>query len=323
MARRTAPDFGIGLDNINAAAAKSVQPVSVSGAQLATIHASMIRPSPFNEGLDPGDLEAYRLSMDNSGLIEPITVYKLPGGSDTGYEIVSGHQRFEVWCHMLGHPTINAFILPYEENPVKRFRAHSEANILHRDKNINFWTSRIKHAKDVLAQSGFTGSKAELMNLVSDLLGGISVQQLYRFESFEKLAPELQELEKLHVLSASTLYSAVKLTIEQQREVRKRVDELLAVKKRSIGDGSDDAEITRDEFKRIVAGVRDGVTAKAKTPPSPSTYSSRADKAVTSVIGTLSRCKTQEDRDTARKKIAELRLMLDELESSLGPDVMQ
>ena len=320
MARNSVPNFGIDLNNINASAARNDQPASVSGAQLATIHASMIRPSPFNEGLDPGDLEAYRLSMDESGLIEPITVYKLPGGRDTGYEIVSGHQRYEVWCHMLGHPTINAFILPYEENPVRRFRAHSEANILHRDKNINFWVSRIRHAKNVLEQSGFTGQKADLMKAVSELLGGISVQQLYRFESFEKLSPELQELERLHILSASTLYAAVKLDEEQQREVRKRVDELLAIKKRSIGDGLDDAEVTREEFKRIVAGVKEGTAARTKTPTSPSTYISRADKAVTSVIGTLSKYKTQEDKDTARKKIAELRLMLDELELSLGAD---
>ena len=133
------------------------------------LNAKDIQPSPFNEGLSQENIESYVKSMQETGIIEPIVVYDLGNGK---YEILSGHQRYEAWCKRLGNKTIRAVILPYEKDPVKRFTAHTEANVLTRNKDLRFWLSRINHAKQVLHESGFVGSKAEELKKISEMLNG-------------------------------------------------------------------------------------------------------------------------------------------------------
>lgn len=295
---------------------RNLKPAEESSRDYAVIEASLIVPSPYNEGLEMENMDEYVRSLKENGLIEPITVYALPDGT---YEILSGHQRFEAWCRLLGNATIKAFVLPYEKDPVKRFKAHSEANILHRDtSNLNYWLTRIDMAKRVLEQTGFAGSKADMMDKISGMLGGISKPQLYRYESFRKLIPELQELERQHCLSANTLYAAVSLDAIQQREVRRRVDELLDVKKRDINDVAGDAEVTREEFNRIVSEVKNGAPSRHARRRASSTFDTRLQKASDSFISAASKCRTLEEREQARQHIAELRLKLDELEKALG-----
>ena len=204
-----------------------VQPVTEEAAEdgaqtpgYTMLNAKDITPSPFNEGLDMDSIDSYVRSMKETGIIEPIVVYDLGNGK---YEILSGHQRYEAWCNRLGNRTIRAVILPYEKDPVKRFTAHTEANVLTRKKDLRFWLTRIKHAKQVLHDSGFVGSKAEELKKISEMLNGISKTQLYRYESFEKLIPELQDFEAKGCMSANTLYLAVSLDDKQQMEVAERV----------------------------------------------------------------------------------------------------
>ncbi len=278
------------------------------------LKAADIQPSPFNEGLDMDSIDNYVRSMKETGIIEPIVVYDLGNGK---YEILSGHQRFEAWCTRLGNKTIRAVILPYENDPVKRFTAHTEANVLTRNKDLRFWLSRIKHAKQVLHDTGFIGSKAEEIKRISEMLNGISKSQLYRYESFEKLIPELQEFESKGCMSANTLYMAVGLDAKQQMDVVERVRALQRVRIEANPEMLDDTEITREEFSRIVSDVRKGKKSEPVTRKK-STYTERVDKAYQSFIKTVSRSRTQAERKDALEYIAKLRLQLDELEKELS-----
>ena len=278
------------------------------------LNAKDIQPSPFNEGLSQENIESYVKSMQETGIIEPIVVYDLGNGK---YEILSGHQRYEAWCKRLGNKTIRAVILPYEKDPVKRFTAHTEANVLTRNKDLRFWLSRINHAKQVLHESGFVGSKAEELKKISEMLNGISKTQLYRYESFEKLIPELQEFETKGYLSANTLYLSVSLDAKQQMEVVERVRALQRARAESNPELLDDMEITREEFARIVSDEK----KKKKAEPAQkkkSTYTERVDKAYVSFLKTISRSRTQAERKEALEYIAKLRLQLDELEKELS-----
>ena len=278
------------------------------------LNAKDIQPSPFNEGLSQENIESYVKSMQETGIIEPIVVYDLGNGK---YEILSGHQRYEAWCKRLGNKTIRAVILPYEKDPVKRFTAHTEANVLTRNKDLRFWLSRINHAKQVLHESGFVGSKAEELKKISEMLNGISKTQLYRYESFEKLIPELQEFETKGYLSANTLYLAVSLDAKQQMEVVERVRALQRARAESNPELLDDMEITREEFARIVSDVRKSKKAEPAQKKK-STYTERVDKAYVSFLKTISRSRTQAERKEALEYIAKLRLQLDELEKELS-----
>ena len=278
------------------------------------LNAKDIQPSPFNEGLSQENIESYVKSMQETGIIEPIVVYDLGNGK---YEILSGHQRYEAWCKRLGNKTIRAVILPYEKDPIKRFTAHTEANVLTRNKDLRFWLSRINHAKQVLHESGFVGSKAEELKKISEMLNGISKTQLYRYESFEKLIPELQEFETKGYLSANTLYLAVSLDAKQQMEVVERVRALQRARAESNPELLDDMEITREEFARIVSDVRKGKKAEPAQKKK-STYTERVDKAYVSFLKTISRSRTQAERKEALEYIAKLRLQLDELEKELS-----
>ena len=278
------------------------------------LNAEDILPSPFNDGLPQENISSYVKSMKETGLIEPIAVYDLGNGK---YEILSGHQRYEAWCKRLGNKTIKAVILPYEKDPVKRFVAHTEANVLTRNKDIRFWLSRIRHAKQVLKDSGFTGSRAEELEKLSEMLNGVSQAQLYRYESFAKLVPQLQELESEHCMSANTLYLAVGLDKDQQIEVAKRVRALQQARAEKTPERLDDSEVTREEFSRIVADVRKGekttISRRKKK-----TYTERVEKASAGFINAISRSRTQAERKEALECIARLRLQLDAIEKELS-----
>ena len=298
-----------------------VQPVTEEAAEdgaqtlgYTMLNAKDITPSPFNEGLDMDSIDSYVRSMKETGIIEPIVVYDLGNGK---YEILSGHQRYEAWCNRLGNKTIRAVILPYEKDPVKRFTAHTEANVLTRKKDLRFWLTRIKHAKQVLHDSGFVGSKAEELKRISEMLNGISKTQLYRYESFEKLIPELQDFEAKGCMSANTLYLAVSLDDKQQMEVAERVRALQNARVENNPEQLDDMEVTREEFAKIVTDVRKGKKAEPATKKK-STYSERVDKAYVSFLKTISRSRTQAERKEALEYIEKLQLQLEELKKELS-----
>ena len=284
----------------------------------ARINREDIVPSPYNEGLHMGDMDAYVSSLRESGLIEPITVYSRDDGK---YEILSGHQRFHAWCTIMGNETINAIVRPYEKDPVKRFMAHTQANVLQRNKDINFWLTRIETAGRILDEEGFSGSEAERKQKISEMLGGVSIAQLYRYQSFRGLIPELQELESQRILSVFTLYAAASLEHDMQVEVYKRVQLLLSEKQ----EAGDDVEVTRDEFNYIVASVKSdsdkdpgtheksGNGQKGLRP----TYIDRVGKTYGGFLKSIGRYKTDQDKKEAAEFIRRVRTELEALEREL------
>lgn len=284
----------------------------------ARINKKDIVPSPYNEGLRMGDMDTYVSSLRESGLIEPITVYHRDDGK---YEILSGHQRFYAWCTIMGNETIHAIIRPYEKDPVKRFMAHTQANVLQRNKDINFWLTRIETAGRILDEEGFTGSEAERKQKISEMLGGISIAQLYRYQSFKELIPELQEMESKRLLSVFTLYAAASLDHDMQMEVYRRVQLLLAEKK----EAGDDTEVTRDEFNYIVASVKSdsdkaadipekGGNSQKNTRP---TYIDRVGKTYGGFLKSIGKYKTDQDKKEAAEFIRRVRAELETLEREL------
>ena len=305
----------IRFKNMNKTEAAGEAPAQPAPSGYVMLNAEDIQPSPYNEGLSIENIESYVSSMKESGLIEPIAVYDLGNGK---YEILSGHQRYEAWCKILGNKTIKAVVRPYEKDPLKRFRAHTEANVLTRNKDLRFWLSRIEHARRVLKETGFSGTKAEEYEKISELVNGLSPAQLYRYEGFKKLIPELQDFESKRCMSASTLYQAVSLDAAQQAEVAKRVRALQGTKAEDGQGVTDVIEITREEFSRIVTDVRKGKKQEPARPRKKSTYSERLDKLYANFLKGISRSRTQAERKEALEYIAKLRLQLDELEKELS-----
>lgn len=285
-----------------------------------TLNREDVVPSPYNEGLKMENIDAYVKSIRESGILEPITVYEREDGK---YEILSGHQRFHAWCDILGNPTIKAILRPYEKDPVKRFMAHTQANTLQRDKNLAFWCTRIDIAGKVLDETGFSGSEMERKEKISSMLG-ISQMQLYRYEGFKSLIPELQELQSDGVLSANTLYNAISLSVPQQKQVCREVRRLQkkrveAAEAEKNGDTEYAKEITRNEFVQLVKSVKNGnTTKKASRELVRSTYIGRVDHSYSSLLKAIGKAKSKEDRSAAVEFIRRARAELDALESELS-----
>jgi len=288
---------------------------SVSEKGYMMIKAKDVHPSPFNEGLDIERVGEYVASMKDTGLLEPIVVYDK--GED-GYEILSGHQRFHAWCKELKHSDIRAVILPYEQDVRKRFLAHTQANTLTRNKDLQFWLSRIEHAKKVLRETGFKGSRAEEIAEISSMLNGISKSQLYRYEGFSKLTPELRSLEADGSLSANTLYIAASLDDEQQREVYNEVKRLQEQKMVKNPDNWDDAEISRDEFTKITAFVREKRKSPLEKKKKDTSFADKAGKVYNEFLKTFTKPITTEEKVIAINYLSQLKEQIAILEKTLS-----
>lgn len=310
---KTRPSFNAAEDiDIRMTRPGITVPVTTTAAPAQTaneIEASLIYPSPYNEGLDMSRVLEYAESMKEVGLISPIVVYDMENGT---YQILTGHQRFEAWCKVLRHKTIKAFVIPYEPDPIKRFIAHTEANTLSRDRNLKFWLSRIKVARRVLREIGFVGTKEEEDLKISEFIG-LSRAQIYRYESFEKLIPELQDLETKKWLSASTLYIAVTLNPEQQLEVVRQVNVTYSNFNQTAARQSADVEISRQEFKHIVDAVKSGSKPPKKRPG----YIDKIGSATLSYIKAIGNPKTEEERSATLEEIRKAKEALTELEKKL------
>ena len=278
-----------------------------------------IKDSPFNKGMPMDGIEELAESMRVNGLYDPILVYDLGDGT---YEIISGHRRRIAWCVINKNKTIRAIVRPYEKDIEKRFALHTEANTHTREKNLEFWTSRIAVAKEILAGEGFDGSRGTKTEEVTKLTSmlGISQAQIYRYESFSKLVPELQDIEKKGWASVVTLYGAASLSAEQQKELAKRIVELKDARQSAYAASPKEFEstfeISRDEFSKIVTDIKNG---ERREPAGIKRrgYAERAESAKMSFIKTLKNSKTGEDRREALSIIAELRAELDAIEEDL------
>ena len=98
------PTFGLGrgLDEILPGLSKS------DGAEVFRVPVSEIDPNPYQPRLsfDKQELEDLCASIRSLGLIQPITLRRMPAGR---YQIISGERRFKA-CQMAGMTSIPAYV---------------------------------------------------------------------------------------------------------------------------------------------------------------------------------------------------------------------
>ena len=274
------------------------------------IPANKVKPSPFNKGLNMDTVNKLAESMKVVKLIEPISVYACDDGT---YEIISGHQRFEAWCKVLGHDTIAANVKPWEPDQKKRFIAHTDANIIVRNKDIDFWVSRIEFAEKILADEKLESDRAK--NIRIGELFDVSGNTIYKYRRLKDLIPELKELERNGWLSGLTLYDAMSLDLKQQKEVAKLVKETYDEWNKKNNDPDKDFEISKETFRSIIKRVKEGKTGKRERKRA--TYYEKLEKAGSSFLKTYSKPKTAEEKSAQLETLEKFREQIDELIESL------
>ena len=149
------------------------------------------------------------------------------------------------------------------------------------------------------------------------MLNGVSKAQIYRFESFEKLVPELQIFETRHWLSAMTLYAAVGLDKDQQKQVADTVMNLYKTWLATKDEFTPDFEITRNDFNAIVSAVKSKEDTVPKT-KSALSFKDKLGSVEKNIAKTLRSVKTADDVSDALGFITAMRNYLDEAEAQLN-----
>lgn len=284
--------------NLYAAAKKS------AGSTVLNISADKIRENPLNEGIPMEGIEDLAKSIDKNGLLDPLAVYEMP---DDTYELVSGHRRFHAMTDILKWKIVPCITIKYNDDAITRFVVHADANTKTRNKSIRYWIAEIKHAREVLADSGFKGTKEEETAKIEEWLG-ISKAQIYRLTGIAGMDPSVLELDR-YGLSAKAMYEAVSLTKEQQK--------MAADVAEKTAEESDDGQITASMFSSIVSEVQKKDNEEEK-PRKIRSYREKLSGSASSFLKKLSSAKNEEDKTVALDAIRELRSELDELEASLS-----
>lgn len=272
------------------------------------IESKKLIDSPLNAGLPMDGLDTLADSLRAHGLLEPIIVYQLP--NDT-YEIVSGHRRREVWCNVLGNKTILCRVREYPATEEDRFREHATANIETREKDPFFWMAEIENTRKFI-QKQYPGiSKEDEKAKITEILGpGASKSQIWRYDTFRELHPDVQTLCR-YGLSINTLSCAKKL---DDKQVEKLVQQVGAFYKEHERE-----ELTRADFINLVKKLKD---KKPKTPPKAlkkpgSSYEQSCYQAIAKLEVELGKAKTPEQKEIALTAIRKTREQLEALEAKL------
>uniref|UniRef100_I5AQ53 Putative transcriptional regulator n=1 Tax=Eubacterium cellulosolvens (strain ATCC 43171 / JCM 9499 / 6) TaxID=633697 RepID=I5AQ53_EUBC6 len=267
-----------------------------------------IKSNKLNTDFDMDDVAEYAKEIKKVGLLEPLLVYEEHDGS---FELVSGHQRLAA-VRKLGWKTVPCRMIPYTEDPEKRFFQHFYAN-KKRKHNSRFWSVEIRNARQVMNSLKLTQTREEEYNQLSDMLG-LSVPQIYKIEAVAKLVPELQKLEEENIIATSALSKAVMLSEVQQRRLAKDV--------RRILDENPEASITRDDFRELVQKIREGNTTDTSEKKTSATvrytsYGIRLSREESKFVKRLESAKTNDEIADALQHISTLRDQLLEVEQNL------
>lgn len=284
--------------NLYAAAKKS------AGSTVLNVAADKIRENPLNEGIPMEGIEDLAKSIEKNGLLDPLAVYEMP---DDTYELVSGHRRFHAMTDVLKWKMVPCITIKYNDDEITRFMVHADANTKTRNKSIRYWIAEIKHAREVLADSGFEGTKEEETVKIEEWLG-ISKAQIYRLTGIAGMDPSVLELDR-YGLSAKAMYEAVSLTKEQQKRAAEEAEK--------AAEESDDGQLTASMFSSIVKKVQQE-EEKDEKPRKIRSYREKLTGSASSFLKKLSSAKNAEDKTAALDTIRVLRSELDELEASLS-----
>ena len=297
-----------GVDTVK----KSVKDAAatITSERIILIENSKILDNPLNDGLAISDTDKLAESLkETNGPIEPAVVWDMKDGT---YMLVSGHRRRHAWCNVLGNKTLPCSVREYPADAKERFIIHAVANTQTREKDPFFWLNEIKHARKLLLDGGFSGSEAELKEEIHKLLGdGASPVQIARYEGFSKLEPELQSLCK-YGLSASTLYSAVRLSSDEQRHLASVVEDHYST--------PNVEELSREDFVRLVYSEkisRDSDIIKEEK-KKPVTWSVKTTKLESNLLKKLKSAKSEDEKEAARTIISDLKEQIRLIEELLN-----
>lgn len=287
------------------------------GERILEIDNNLIEDNPFNAGIKLTNIGSLADSLQTNGLIEPIVVYQKGNGK---YEIVSGHRRRSAWCGKLGHKTIKCRVVPYQADPLIRFRQHAEANTETRNKDADYWCTEIKNARALLSDLYPKDGDVERVSRISRLLDkdgtkGLGVQSIRRYEAYDRLIPEMKELTK-YGLSAFTLCAAgfKRLDKKQQLKLAKYVSDFYeshydSEHKRYT------AHITRAQFTSLVdRSARNEELPITKQFRKQTPLANRILEASGNIERAMSHIKTDTDKQNVKEAIRQVRNSLDEWE---------
>lgn len=288
-----------------------------NGERILEIDNNLIEDNPFNAGIKLTNIDSLADSLQTNGLIEPIVVYQKENGK---YEIVSGHRRRYAWCGKLGHKTIKCRVVPYQVDPLIRFRQHAEANTETRNKDADYWCTEIKNARALLSDLYPKDGDIERVSRISRLLDkdgtkGLGVQSIRRYEAYDRLIPEMKELTK-YGLSAFTLCTAgfKRLDKKQQLKLAKYVSDFYE-SHYDAGHKRYTVHITRDQFTSLV----DRLARNEKLPITNQSrkqtpLANRILEASGNIERAMSHIKTDADKQNVKEAIRQVRNSLDEWE---------
>ena len=275
--------------------------------KIVEISVDKLHESPLNEHMPLDNLDELAASIKDNGLQEALLVYSMGDGT---YEIYAGHRRFRAAKDLIGMRTIPCVVKKYPEDAKIRFQDHFVNNAERRDNNFRYWMAEITEAKKLLYASGFSGSKQEENEEVSELLNGkVSPAQIYRYEALDKMIPEMLTLGDAGY-SVATIYSAVRLTKEQQKHVAEYVLQHT--------DAENGILLTQKEFAKVVEEERNVPSELKKESKVPvRNYEAKLINLEGKVSKLIGSPKTNEDKQLALSSILRIRVMLDEMESNI------
>ena len=274
-----------------------------------------IKENPLNAGIPMEDIDELASSIQDLGLLEPITVYE---EDESGLcEIVSGHRRFRAVSEVLKQPTINCIKRKRPSDERTRFRMHADSNVQTRQHSVRYWIAEISHADSLLEHEGFKGTVDEKVQAVSSLLGnGMSVAQIYRMKGIAKMNPRVVELERYRV-SAKSLYAAVSLSPEQQERLADSVCEYIEQNENS------EKEIPASAFLEIVKNIKNEnrpaktKKKKAKAEVQEKPCAERIDETVGQLLGLLHQFSDENGSQECLNMILQIKYKLRVLEDNV------
>lgn len=289
-----------------------------------TIENSLIKDSPFNKGLslDTDDLVA---AMKTYGFVEPVVVYELPDGT---YEMVAGHRRRKAWCEKLGHHSIQAVVLPYDENIESRLSLHSGMNADTRGKSASFWASRIERAEEILqAEEDLTGKSIDPKERTEKICRMIHLSRssYYRYQGLKKIIPELIGVADRKWATSVTISNASGLNAQQQMKLyeiilqyKQAYDEKITLQPASSL--KKPFEITREMLLKFIRSVKEeelGQNREDTVMKKEKQFHQVVTNSANHFIHALNRAATQNEGEIALKLIDDTKKELDRIEEEI------
>jgi ParB family chromosome partitioning protein len=211
---------------------QSQEVFSSSAKKLYSIDINQIKDNPYQPRFEIDDIEELKASIQNIGLIQPLTVSK---NSDSTYTLIYGHRRLQA-LKELGYDDIEVLI---EDNSDKNLRLKAISENSQR-KDLDFLELAVAY-KEIVAENNFTAE--QLAKEVNKSKTYIS-QVLSILKLDENL---LQEIKKDKYKTLSVLNKLNQIENNKQLDIYTNIKNLTR----------DEALIYIDEYKKSKKDIKD------------------------------------------------------------------